>query len=396
MTETRVIPLSLAERDRRWQAIRARMAERGLDCLVIRGISSKWDSGTANVRYVSQIGGNGEEAMAVFPLDRDPVVFIWAPSQLEWWPIAQDWVSDVRQGSPTWAGRTSECLRELGSARGRIGVVGIGGRNEAGKIMSYDIYRGLLDALPEARFEPASDILEDVRVVKSPEEIEFLARSAHLCDVAVQAMLRAARPGVRAYEVYGEIMGAVFRAGGESPMFLMYEADPEPRHALRFPSDRVLERGYMIIQEISPKYAGYWTQVMVPVVLGEPTTLYRQIAEVAERAYQEGLKAIRPGATTKDVADAINRPIAEAGYTWYRPQFQGLGLEQSEEPHDRNFRGALVETAPVPLEEGMVLGLQPLVATADRKYGLQVGDTVAVTRDGVRTLGETKMTLYCV
>jgi hypothetical protein len=37
-----------------------------------------------------------------------------------------------------------------------------------------------------------------------------------------------------------------------------------------------------------------------------------------------------------------------------------------------------------------------LVATADRKFGLQVGDTVAVTRDGVRVLGETKMTLYCV
>jgi Xaa-Pro dipeptidase len=396
MTETRVIPLSLAERDRRWQAIRARMAERQLDCLVIRGISSKWDSGTANVRYVSQIGGNGEEAMAVFPLDRDPIVFIWAPSQLEWWPIAQDWVHDVRQGSPTWAGRTAECLQELGYARGRIGVVGIGGRNEAGKIMSYDIYRALREALPDAHFEAASDVLEDVRVVKSPEEIGFLARSAHLCDVAVQAMLQAARPGVRAYEVYGEILGAVFRAGGESPMFLMYEADPQPRHALRFPSDRVLQPGYMIIQEISPKYAGYWTQVMVPVVLGEPTQLYRDLAVVAERAYQEGLKAIRPGATTTDVSEAINRPIAEAGYTWYRPQFQGLGLEQSEEPHDHHFRGAFVESAPLALEEGMVLGLQPLVATADRKYGLQVGDTVAVTRDGVRVLGETKMTLYCV
>jgi Xaa-Pro aminopeptidase len=396
MTETRVIPLSLAERDRRWQAIRARMAERHLDCLIIRGISSKWDSGTANVRYVSQIGGNGEEAMAVFPIEGDPVVYVWAPSQLEWWPIAQDWVADVRQGSPTWAGKTVECIQEMGYERGRIGVVGIGGRNEAGRIMAYELYKAILDALPAVHFEAASDILEDLRIVKSAEEIEFLARSAHLCDVAVQAMLRAARPGVRAYEVYGEILGAVFRAGGESPMFLMYEADPEPRHALRFPSDRVLQPGYMIIQEISPKYAGYWTQVMVPVVLGEPKPLYRELADVAALAYREGLKAIKLGATTQDVADAINRPIAEAGYTWFRPQFQGLGLEQSEAPHDRHFRGALGEAEAVRLEEGMVLGLQPLVATPDRRHGLQVGDTVAVTRAGVRVLGETTMDLYSV
>src|SRR3954453_7645300 len=146
MTETRVIPLSLAERDRRWQGIRARMAERQLDCLVIRGISSKWDSGTANVRYISQIGGNGEEAMAVFPIDRDPVVFIWAPSQLEWWPIAQDWVTDVRQGSPTWAGRTTDCIKELGYAAGRIGVVGIGGGNEGGQSLCEHIHTSFPEA----------------------------------------------------------------------------------------------------------------------------------------------------------------------------------------------------------------------------------------------------------
>ena len=68
MTITRVHTLSLAERDRRWAAIRSAMAERGLGALIIRCISSKWDSGTANVRYVSQIGGNGEEAIVVFPM----------------------------------------------------------------------------------------------------------------------------------------------------------------------------------------------------------------------------------------------------------------------------------------------------------------------------------------
>ena len=59
------------------------MSEQGLDCLIIRGISSKWDSGIANIRYVSQIGGNGEEAMAVFPRKGDPIILVWSPTQLD-------------------------------------------------------------------------------------------------------------------------------------------------------------------------------------------------------------------------------------------------------------------------------------------------------------------------
>lgn len=397
MTETRVKALPIAERDRRWSAIRTVMAERRLDALIIRGISSKWDGGTANIRYVSQIGGNGEEAMAVFPASGDPTIFIWASSQLDWWPIAQDWVKDVRLGSPSWAETCVARLRDLGLARGRIGVVGIGGRSEAGRCLSHDIYSGIRAGLPDAQFEPASDIFERLRLCKSPDEVACIAKATELCDLAVAAMLEAAaRPGAKAYEVYAEILHAAFRAGGKSPMFLMYEADPAPRHALRFPSDRPLRPGYMILQEIMPKYAGYFSQVMVPVCVGEPDPVYRRLERAAVAAYDEALKAIRPGILTKEVADRLNRPIVEAGLTWTRPQWQGIGLENVEQPMDSHFPGRIGAADDYVLEEGMILGLQPMAALPDHSKGLQVGDTVVVTKDGVRRLGRTEMRMYVV
>ena len=394
MAETRIRALSLAERDRRWAAIRATMAARGLDCLIVRGTSSKWDSGTANVRYISQIGGNGEELMAVFPATGAPIVFIWAPSQLDWWGGAQDWVDDIRQGSPSWAEATVAGLKEIGCERGRIGVVGIGGVNEAGRCMSYDIYTAILGGLPDAHFEPASDIVESLRLIKSDEEVDQIAKATTLCDVGVRAMLDSARPGARAEEVYGEIVGAVLREGGESPMFLMYEADPAPRHAVRFPSDQTLAPGYMILQEISPKYAGYWSQIMVPVSLGEPDPIYRRLGEAACLAYDEALKTIRAGITTRQLAEAIARPVEDAGFLWYRPQWQGLGLEQTEGPMDQFFGGAAVEGDGIVLEANMVLGLQPMAGTRDRMKGVQVGDAVVVTETGVRKLGETEMRFH--
>lgn len=394
MRETRVHELSIAERDRRWAGIRALMAKEGIDCLIIRGISSKWDSGIANVRYISQIGGNGEEALAVFPKTGDPIVLVWSPTQIEWWPKAQSWVRDVRLGAPDWGMRTVECVRQLGFETGRIGVVGIGGRTGAGKVMSYEIYKTILDSLPQATFVPASHLLEQMRLVKSAEEIVFVERSAKLCDVGIAAMLATARPGRKAYEIYGEILGAIFKAGGESPMFLMYEADREPRHALRFPSDATLDIGYMILQEVSPKFAGYWSQAMVPVSLGPPKQVYRDLIAVSRLAYDEALKVIRPGLTLKQLADAINAPIREGGYMWTRAQWQGCGLEQIEGPNDPYTGKPMHEDRGESLVEGMVLGLQPMVATTDGRYGAHIGDTVVVTATGARRLGKTEMQLY--
>lgn len=394
MAETRLRELSLAERDRRWRKIRAGMAQQGLDCLIVRGISSKWDSGIANVRYLSQIGGNGEEAMAIFPREGEPIVLVWSPTQLEWWPKAQNWVGDIRLGVPDWGERTVACVKELGFERGRIGVVGIGGRTGAGKIMSYEIYHTILTLLPGASFVPASRLMEEVRIVKSAEEIAFCEKSAQLCDIGIAAMLRTAKPGVKAYEVYGEMLGSMFKAGCESPMFLMYEADREPRHALRFPSDRTLEPGYMILQEISPKYAGYWSQAMVPVSLGKPQEIYLDLCAAAVEAYHAGLEMMRPGITCREASAAINAPILKAGFRWIRSQWQGLGLEQIEGPSDTHTGASAEANEEIVLQEGMVVGLQPMAGTEDKRYGLQIGDTIVVAPGGGRRLGRSDMKFY--
>ena len=114
------------------------------------------------------------------------------------------------------------------------------------------------------------------------------------------------------------------------------------------------------------------------------------------KAYGIALHTIRPGVTVADLAETMNRPLVEAGFTWTRPQWHGTGLENVERPSDRNFPG---RTGPAPelvLEEGMILGLQPMAALADLSKGVQVGDTVAVTADGARRLGTAAMELYVV
>src|SRR5262245_37828896 len=82
--------LSLAERDRRWAAVRKQMAARGLDAIVLWGWPTMWDFYTANARYLCPIGGNAEFNVLVFPASGEPTSIIQMPTFLEGWRAAQD------------------------------------------------------------------------------------------------------------------------------------------------------------------------------------------------------------------------------------------------------------------------------------------------------------------
>src|SRR5687768_11382324 len=112
-------PLSLAERDRRWAAVRAQMAKRGLEALVVWGDSGKWDSKMGNVLYLTQIGGNGEVATCVLPLEGEPTVLLWSDMMAIEWLSGQDWVTDLRTvrvpewwSRPVWSQGIATRLKE--------------------------------------------------------------------------------------------------------------------------------------------------------------------------------------------------------------------------------------------------------------------------------------------
>ena len=94
---------SLAERDRRYAAVRKQMAARGLDAIVLWGWPMMWDFYTANARYLSPIGGNAEFNVLIFPAVGEPTSIIQMPTFLDGWNAAQNWVSDIRPRTKTWA-----------------------------------------------------------------------------------------------------------------------------------------------------------------------------------------------------------------------------------------------------------------------------------------------------
>lgn len=385
--------LSIAERDRRWKAIRQKMAERNLDCLIIYGNSGKWDSMTANVRYVTHIGGNGEEAIALFPLDGEPSCCIFAKSVMgDWWLRAQSWVSDIREGRyPAWSVGVLNRIKELGLQKSRLGVVGLEGMKEREGIITYVTYTRIKEGLPAASFENATDIIEELRLVKSAEEIAFHEKAAELGDLAIMVMTETARPGVKESEVYANMVRVMLANGAEPPLMFLWEASATPGHAARFPTTSPLRHGDIINIEFSPKYGGYWAHRQQSVALGEPNKEYQEMFKVCLDSWESGMSVLRPGITLDELDQAFTKPIKKAGYTWVSPPFHGLGLDVPEFPYGSIPGVKGVSHPSLVVKEGMVFAVEPVVASPDGRRGIHLGDAVVITKNAAHRLGKSRL-----
>src|SRR5205807_5662427 len=118
---------SLAERDRRWTAVRKLMAADNLDVIVVPNNTGHSTDFQANVRWLTHVGGGGDaDIAAVFPREGDATAIANRPDS-NWLTGAQNWTKDVRNGGRDFGKGTVARLKELNVARGRIGVAGLGG-----------------------------------------------------------------------------------------------------------------------------------------------------------------------------------------------------------------------------------------------------------------------------
>lgn len=111
---------SVAERDRRYAAVRVLMEQAGLDCLVAPP-GELWEA-QANSRYLTQIGGMQGGAWAVMPLEGDATAIVRAERERVMWAQLLEWPRDIRCGSGPEL--VANRLRELGAEHGRVGMLG--------------------------------------------------------------------------------------------------------------------------------------------------------------------------------------------------------------------------------------------------------------------------------
>jgi Xaa-Pro aminopeptidase len=387
--------LSLKERDRRWAEVRKVMKEKDLDCLLLCGVPSNWDSTVANARFVSQIGGNAAFNFVVFPLEEEPTCFILMPTFLEYWKRSQDWVKDIRARKGIWADTIVSRLKELGLEKKNVGTDGFASAIDPDGWFPHSIYQRILELMPEANFINIGDMLEKIRAIKSPEEIEFLEKAAGLGDLMLETCARTAKPGVRECEVYGKVMETMLANGGEEPTLFLWASDAHPfPHPFRLPTMRPLEKGDLIICEMHPKYGGYCTHVERTFSLGEPAKEYLNIYEGCIKAYDRGMELFTSGKKITDAMNAVKKTIKLQGLEICENGIHGHGLSSLEYPRYRLHAAPKADVEALrsmedELKPGMVFAFN--IDLVDPRWrngetGCVFAETILVTQDQPRHL----------
>jgi Xaa-Pro aminopeptidase len=386
---------SLPERDRRWKAVRALMAARGIDVLVCPQNTGHSMDFQADSRYLTHCGGGGDaDIAAVFPLEGEATA-IATSANPRWSPRVQDWITDVREARRNYGKGIVKRIRELGLARPRIGVAGLGeegGTRSFEGLIIHGTWRQIREAFPDSEIVDATRLMAEVRDVKSDEEVDCLTRAVQIIEKGYEAEIAAARAGAVDWEVWAATQYGLLRHGSEAPVHCNWISGRNPVRTLTRPTFRVLERGDLIINELEACWIGYQAQCVQPVFVEEADPLHVELMKVQREVFNEVLAAIRPGTCLGELAE-VTRTAAGKAAPGRGP---AAGATAKLTMHGKGagddgpiITGAARDPAQLAyeLKANMTFVFKPSAVAADGHSLCTWGDTVVVTPRGGRRLG---------
>lgn len=360
--------ISGQEFERRYRALRELMKQEEVDCLLIVGLPDDFNRG--NIRYVT---GSGRGGCCIFPPEGPPVL-LTGPGQstspkLRRTVGAIDLLDFRETGDPT-----EQVGKELAGfdSGNRIGIVGTG-------CISVPMYLTVKEYFKD-RLVDCTWMFEQLRVIKSAEEIENTRTAASIAD-SVYIMLRETiRPGLDEFEIYGAVKKAIYERGCEYS-FDLIDAAGAMMNMSFFPTPDKLDQNGTLFMEITPAYDGYYAQL--PVTL--PVTTYPPHVREMVSAWAEADKAVReiihPGTKVSDIYRLLINTVEEKGFiSPYRPG-HAIGLDALD-------FWSITEPNTTVLKPGMVLAVHPSVMNRLGGDGCGMGYTYLITETGAEKLSK--------
>ena len=238
---------------------------------------------------------------------------------------------------------------------------------------------------PPVELTALSNLVEEIRKIKGPEEIDLLSRSAQLMGDVLAQVIEELRPGQVEKDIAWKIETMIRKQGTDGASFPPIVASG-PNGALphAVPTERKIEKGEPIILDVGAKVDGYCSDMTRTVFLGNPPSDFKEIYNVVRKAQVTALESVRPGMKT-DEADFIARDvITNAGFGNFFGHSLGHGIGIA--PHEGPSVGQL---KPEVLKEGMVFTIEPGIYIPG-KGGVRLEEMVLLERDGARVLTTNK------
>jgi len=354
---------------KRLRKLRTSIAEKGLDALLL--------AQTENLRYLSGFTGSSG----------------WLLISGQNAILATDfrYVEQARGESPGF--EILQTKRELRDwLPGLVSDLGWRKLGFEADFVSYDSYHKLSEAAKTRQVNlalvPTTGIVEQLRSIKEPEELEFIKKAAALADVAFEQAKAIIRPGMTEKEAAWEVERFLHQEGSEGIAFEIIAASgtnsalPHAR-----PTETIIRSAEPVLIDMGARVSGYCSDLSRTVFLGEADKTLRKVYDIVLKAQTSAIEGVKSGMNASQ-ADKLARSVVEqAGYgeNFGHGLGHGVGLAVHEFP-------ALGPASSDSLADGMVFTIEPGIYLPGQG-GIRIEDMVVLTNGKARVLSKAKKDL---
>lgn len=366
----------------RLKRLRAKMEERGLDAMLLFAPESHfWTTGydTFGYCFFQCLVIDHEEVLLTRSADLRQAQLTSTITDIRIWKDGAD--ADPTADLKALLAERGLQGKKLGFEDDTAGLTAKRGRELAEKMDGF------------VTLIPASDIVEKLRLVKTPAEIEYVRKAAEIGDACYLKALDVIAPGVSEGEILAVQQGEVFALGGDyaGNEFIIGSAD----HALLcryYSGRRTLDANDQLTLEWAGAYRHYHAAYMRTVVIGEPWPEHISMHAAAKDALLACEEAMKPGRPMADVFDAHAVTLDEAGLGSARLNACGYSLGAKYSPcwmdTDMFYEGSPQIMAP-----GMVFFLHMILMDSDTGAAMTLGRSSLVTETGADCLSALSLDL---
>ncbi len=369
------------EHDQRLQRARVRLAERDLAGIIVFAQESHFYlTGYDSVGYVFfQCGVLTADGQPYTLLTRRPDVQQAREGSI---------IEDVRVWYDAEGANPAEDLKAILAEKGlqgqrvgiELGTHGLTGLNAERVRLSLDGWCSL---------EDASDLVRNLRLVKSAAEIAYVRRAAALADAALLVMIEAARPHVLESTITAAGLNVILAGGGDvPPSGPLVNSGRRALYGRSVAGPRVLDEVDQVTIEFAATYHRYNACIMRTVAVGEVRPLQREMFVLTRAAIDEMTRAAAPGRPLGEIDDAHRRVFDEAGHEIHRFAACGYSLGATYRPTWMDVPPMLYSGNPLCAQAGMVLFLHAMFPNTKAGLAMSLGHTILITEDGREVLSK--------
>lgn len=348
---------------------------------------------------LSQWTLRGVHVFTIFPRDGEPAIVL-PQSDLDLYAENPSWIKDLRsygvfhiegpkrgdlsEPEGRLARLTSEVRSEQTPLDGLVKAI-----NEKGldnKTLAMDegaltctTWEELRRKLPSVNIKLGASVFKEIRMVKTPDEIQRLKRAAEISEKALNASLRSVEEGVSEIDLAREFEVAVAGEGGR-PVITVFGCGSRSAFPNATPSTYKLKRNEIVRFDGGCGFRNYSSDIALSAFFGQPTEKHRKYHAAVSKGTEEAIKAAKPGVKVSDLFSIAVETTRKSGIPDYRRHHcgHGIGIEVYDTP-------GLRPTDHTPLEENMVLNVETPYYEIGFG-GLQIEHTIRITPTGCEYL----------